>query len=189
MAGGQGRGEIRGGRFNSKNIFQAFDDELLAEAYDVPAEIVSSLKRDPGKGFIVNLQERMQVMVPEEQEEEASFEEEGRRRFRPGSRYGAAANGFEETFCTMKTRHNIETRRESDVYSRQAGRVNIVNMHKLPILGWMDMSAERGNLLPVIQQYRNQQSELLSSPQFVIFRFGSIRFGIVYLDHIYFISK
>lgn len=150
LAGGQGRGE-GGRRFSFGNVFQAFDDEFLAEAYDVPVEIVRNLKRDDRRGFIVNVHERMRVMVPEEQEEEVYFEGEGRRRSRPGSRYGyGSSNGFEETFCTMRIRHNTETRRESDFFSRQAGRVNIVNQHKLPILGWMDMSLERGNLLPVI---------------------------------------
>ncbi|OWM81493.1 11S globulin seed storage protein 2-like [Punica granatum] len=151
LAGGQGRQSQqpgqRGERFNIQNIFQPFDDELLAEAYNIPTEIARNLKRDDNRGIILNVQERMRVMVPDEQQEEEYYEEEGRRRFHPRRGYGSD-NGFEETFCTMRVKHNTETRREADVYSRQAGRVNIVNMHKLPILQWIDMSAERGNLLP-----------------------------------------
>lgn len=59
-------------------------------------------------------------------------------------------NGLEETLCTTRIRHNLDTQTESDVFSRQAGRVNIVNQHKLPILRYLDMSAEKGHLFPVI---------------------------------------
>ena len=154
LAGGQGRSEGGDSRINFHNIFAAFDDDILAEAYDVPTEIIRNLKRDDGRGFIVNPQKRIKVMVPEEQEKETHFEEQRRgkssrsRRYSPSWSREGADNGLEETFCTMKMRHNMETRRESDVFSRQAGRLNLVNMNKLPILGWIDMSAERGNLLP-----------------------------------------
>ncbi|KAI8026004.1 hypothetical protein LOK49_LG02G00559 [Camellia lanceoleosa] len=54
-----------------------------------------------------------------------------------------------ETFCTMRLHQNIDKRKEADIYSKQADRINIVNQHKLPILYFLDMSTERGNLYPV----------------------------------------
>lgn len=150
------QGGRRGGRFNFQKIFEGFDEELLAEAYNAPVEIVRNLQREDNRGFIVNAQEKMRIVAPEEEEE---FEEEERRPMQ-GSRqpYGGSRryggmgyvdNGFEETFCTMKIKQNIEIFREADIHARQAGRVNVINMQKMPILQYMDMSAERGHLLPV----------------------------------------
>ncbi|KAI7980675.1 hypothetical protein LOK49_Contig121G00013 [Camellia lanceoleosa] len=51
----------------------------------------------------------------------------------------------------MRLHQNIDERREADIYSNQADRINIVNQHKLPILRFLDMSVERGNLyLPMM---------------------------------------
>ncbi|KAL7198578.1 hypothetical protein ACSBR2_020964 [Camellia fascicularis] len=86
------------------------------------------------RGLIVIAQEGMSMIRPDEREEQGE--------------YGIGSNGFEETFCTMRLHQNIDERREADVYSKQAGRINIVSQHKLPILRFLDMSAERGNLYP-----------------------------------------
>ncbi|XVF21580.1 hypothetical protein REPUB_Repub12eG0102000 [Reevesia pubescens] len=55
-------------------------------------------------------------------------------------------NGIEETTCTMRIKQNMEN--EADFVSRQAGRINIVHQQKLPILQFIDTSAERGYLKP-----------------------------------------
>ncbi|KAI7979034.1 hypothetical protein LOK49_Contig544G00001 [Camellia lanceoleosa] len=48
----------------------------------------------------------------------------------------------------MRLHRNIDKLKEADIYSKQADRINIVNQHKLPILYFLDMSTERGNLYP-----------------------------------------
>lgn len=161
LAGGQGgqgqQSRRQSGSYNAQNIFQAFDTELLAESYNVPMEIAQRLQQQNNRGVMINVRERMRVIAPEEEEEyneeyEEEQEETMRRQRGQGGRWPMTSqNGFEETFCTMKIKQNFDIQREADVFSRQAGRINIVNMHKLPILRYMDMSAERGRLLPVMR--------------------------------------
>ncbi|KAG6658784.1 hypothetical protein CIPAW_04G186700 [Carya illinoinensis] len=57
-------------------------------------------------------------------------------------------NGLEETLYNERIRHNLDTQTELDVFSKQVGRVNIVNQHTLPILQHLDMSAEKGHIFP-----------------------------------------
>lgn len=124
-----------------QNIFRAFDEELMSEAFNVPREVVRKMQQEnEERGIIVNVQQGMRVIRPSEEEEE---EQEQRQR-------GQGSNGFEETFCTTKLRTNLDNPREADVYSRQAGRLNIANQDKLPILRFLDLSAEKGNLYPVM---------------------------------------
>ncbi|KAK4366081.1 hypothetical protein RND71_013961 [Anisodus tanguticus] len=127
-----------------QNIFRAFDRELMAEAFNIPAEIVSKMQEEQSeRGLIVNVREGMRMVRPDEEREE--FEEQGR-----GQQWWeeAIGNGLEENICTMKIRTNMEHRRQADIYSRQAGKINHVNRQKLPILKYMDMSATKGTLYP-----------------------------------------
>lgn len=55
-------------------------------------------------------------------------------------------NGFEETLCTMRLRENIGDTSRADIYTPQAGRINTLNSHNLPILYWLQLSAEHGFL-------------------------------------------
>ncbi|CAN1292171.1 11S globulin seed storage protein 2 [Linum perenne] len=119
------RGEGRQASF-TPNIFQGFDEELIAESFNVPAETVRRMQSD-NRGMIVRCQEE-------------------------GGRYSTneeTENGVEETYCSMKIKHNLEKPLQADVFTRDAGKINIVNRDKLPILGYLDMSAERGTLMPV----------------------------------------
>ncbi|KAA8543368.1 hypothetical protein F0562_021137 [Nyssa sinensis] len=118
-----------------QNIFNAFDEELMAEAFNIPVDLVKKMQREDERGLIVNAREMMSLIRPDENDE--NEEEEGK-----------ASNGLEETLCTMRIHQNIDNRRQADVYARQAGSLSIVNQHKLPILRYMDLSAEKGNLLP-----------------------------------------
>ncbi|KAK4407229.1 11S globulin seed storage protein 2 [Sesamum angolense] len=118
------------------NIFRAFDANLLSEAFNVPQETIRRMQsEEEERGLIVMARERMRFVRPDE--------EEGEQEQRPGRQLD---NGLEESFCTMKFRTNVESRREADIFSRQAGRVNVVDRNKLPILKYMDLSAEKGNL-------------------------------------------
>ncbi|CAN1292179.1 11S globulin seed storage protein 2 [Linum perenne] len=128
------RGEGRQASF-TPNIFQGFDEELIAESFNVPAETVRRMQSD-NRGMIVRCQEEMRFVT----EEEEQMQEMDRWR---------QSKGVEETYCSMKIKHNLEKPLQADVFTRDAGKINIVNRDKLPILGYLDMSAERGTLMPV----------------------------------------
>ncbi|XP_009761684.1 11S globulin seed storage protein 2-like [Nicotiana tabacum] len=156
LAGGvpeSGRQQTQAGqrlqsRQRFQNIFRAFDTELMAEAFNIPAEIVRRMQEEQSeRGLIVNVREGMRMIRPDE--EEGEFEEE-QGRPRRGQQWWeeATGNGLEENICTMKIRTNLEHRTQADIFSRQAGKINHVNRHKLPILKYMDMSASRGTLYP-----------------------------------------
>ncbi|XP_073290968.1 11S globulin seed storage protein 2-like [Primulina huaijiensis] len=140
LAGGvPKKGQQEGGRFEEEtfhNILKEFDTNLLAEAFDMPEEIVRQMQKGgEERGLSVIAQEKMSFIRPDEQEGWGKHEE----------RYD---NGLEETYCSMKISTNVESRREADIYSRQAGKLNVADKHKLPILKFLDMSAERGDLFP-----------------------------------------
>ncbi|XP_068667406.1 11S globulin seed storage protein 2-like [Aristolochia californica] len=132
LAGGKPRSEPGMEEFNAENIIRPFDSNLLAAALDVSVDTARKLQKQDERGFIVKAkQEEMSIIRPEEEEE---YEE----------RYkGRRDNGLEEAYCNMRINQNIDNAREADVYSRQAGRINSVNMHKLPILSYLGLSAEK----------------------------------------------
>ncbi|KAI3782972.1 hypothetical protein L2E82_13033 [Cichorium intybus] len=128
----------QGGSFDFQNIFAGFDTELLAEAFNSDPQIVRSMQETGNRGLIVRVQQPMQFVTPDEETQERTpFQR------RQG---GRAANGLEETICSAKLLYNLDNQREADVFSRQAGKLNVVNEHKLPILSYLDLSAEKGHL-------------------------------------------
>lgn len=142
MAGGVPREARRGSKSDDiVNIFSGFNQELLAEAYNIPLHLAKKMQEERGDGLIVKCDEEMSFMAAEEEEEELSAS--------PFWRRQEESNGLEESICTARVVHNMNTQREADVYAREAGRVNILNQLKLPILRFMGMSAEKGHLFPV----------------------------------------
>ncbi|XP_058092263.1 11S globulin seed storage protein 2-like [Magnolia sinica] len=122
-------------REGEENIMQAFNENILAEAFDVSVDIVRKMQRNDDRGYIVKVERREMSMVrPDEEAEDEEQYQRGRR------------NGFEEVYCNMRLNHYMDNPREADIYSRQAGRLNSVNMNKLPILRMLGMSAEKGYL-------------------------------------------
>ncbi|KAH6813655.1 hypothetical protein C2S51_022673 [Perilla frutescens var. frutescens] len=135
---GQGQGKQEAGTETFHNIFGAFDAELMAEAFNVSPDIIRRMQAsEEERGLSVMARESMRYIRPEE------IREHGRR-----SSSSSNGNGLEESFCSMKIMSNLDNTREADVYSRQAGKLNVVDMHKLPILRAVDMSAEKGTLFP-----------------------------------------
>ncbi|KAL8048192.1 hypothetical protein ABFX02_07G049000 [Erythranthe guttata] len=134
----EGAEEEQAGRKN--NIFYGFEEELLAEVFDVDRETAAKLKgQDDRRGQIVRA-EKFNIVLPEAEEEE-----ERRERGAPWS----AANGLEETICSAKLRENLDQPSRADVYNPRGGRISSLNSQKLPILSWLRLSAEKGTL------YRN----------------------------------
>ncbi|KAJ9547822.1 hypothetical protein OSB04_020365 [Centaurea solstitialis] len=131
-----------GGNFNFQNIFSGFDTELLAEAFNLNPQIVRAMQESRNRGLIVRVQQPMQFITPEEQQQ---FRQPRQQQQRPG---GGWLNGLEETICSEKILYNLDSQREADISSRQAGKLNYVNQHKMPILAYLDLSAEKGYLQP-----------------------------------------
>ncbi|KAK9087389.1 hypothetical protein Syun_029783 [Stephania yunnanensis] len=127
-------------RFESNNIFRGIDDEILQEVLGVRRETVEKVKgRGDVRGHMVQARQGLQLVRPSRMEEEE---------YRHGgsSSYG---NGFEETICTARMRENIGNPARADVYNPEAGYIRTVNRMNLPILNYLQLSAERGVL------YRN----------------------------------
>ncbi|KAI3772992.1 hypothetical protein L6452_04188 [Arctium lappa] len=127
---------------NFVNIFSGFDTELLAEAFNCDPQIVRAMQESRNRGLIVKVQQPMQFITPDEQQLRQPRQQQQQQQ------PGGGSNGFEETICSEKLLYNLDSQREADIFSRQAGKLNSVNQHKLPILSYLDLSAEKGNLQP-----------------------------------------
>ncbi|KAL5851806.1 hypothetical protein ACOSQ3_006924 [Xanthoceras sorbifolium] len=123
------------------NIFSGFNQELLAEALNIDTELVNRLQRnDPQRGIIVRVEKEFHVITPQRHEQEGREEEEEREQQR--GRY----NGLEETFCSMKLRHNINKPSLADSYNPRAGRATSINAYVLPILNYLQLSIDKVSL-------------------------------------------
>ncbi|CAI9107638.1 OLC1v1007039C2 [Oldenlandia corymbosa var. corymbosa] len=125
------------------NIVRGFDSELLAEAMNVPVDTIRKMQREDERGFIVRAQGLERIIRPTKQEEQQQWGGQGGQQ-----QQGGQDNGLEESYCTLKIHTNVDQFGEADVYTRQAGRLTVVDRHKLPFLNYMDMSLEKGQLHP-----------------------------------------
>lgn len=142
----QEQGEQQQQRRQTGNLFDGFDQNLLADVFNVDPELVRNLQgREDQRGRIIRV-ERFDVLSPEFEEREEqrpSREREGRG--------GSQPNGLEETICTMRLGENLGRPSRADVYNPRGGRISTLNSHKLPILNWLQLSAERGVLYQASQ--------------------------------------
>lgn len=135
---------------NSINIFQAFDDQILAQAFGVRRETVRKLKSEnDNRGNIVLVENGLQLVRPPRSEQEEKQQRQGQQGQQEQEEQESSSNGIEETFCTVRFRENIGEAIRADVYNPQGGRLRSINSGTLPILKVLQMSAERGVL------YRN----------------------------------
>ncbi|GKA57632.1 11S globulin seed storage protein 2-like protein [Tanacetum coccineum] len=130
--------------FNFQNIFAGFDTELLAESFNSDPQIIRAMQESGERGLIVKVQQPMQFVTPEEEQQQ--WQPQKQKQGQRGQHGGGASNGLEEKICSSKILYNLDTQREADIFSRQAGKLNMVNEHKLPILSYLDLSAEKGHL-------------------------------------------
>lgn len=148
-----------------KNLLVGFDRELLAQALGVDVELVKRIQNlDDNRGEIVRVEGGLQVLHPsrtreeqtqqqqqqQQEEEESSEERQERQR--------CERNGLEETFCTMKARQNMAVTTLADYYNPRAGMMTTLNSQKLPILRFIQMSAERGVLRRVRRRITSNYS-------------------------------
>ena len=139
------------------NIFRGFASRYLEEAFNVDSETVRRLQgQDDYRNDIIRVKGgKLDLVSPvtrstQEHQREQHYQEEIRER-EQGGRWND--NGLEETFCSMRLSENIGDPSRSDVFNPQAGRVSTVNSFNLPILRFLRLSAEKGNLYKVI--YKN----------------------------------
>ncbi|KAG9137507.1 hypothetical protein Leryth_016809 [Lithospermum erythrorhizon] len=127
---------FRGQSGEHNNILNGFDEEILSEIYNLDTETIRNniQGQNDDRGSIV-FAPSLELMLPEYDEEEQYQ--------RPGQRM---PNGLEETFCTMKLRQNIGHSIRADVYSPRGGRISTANSQTLPILSYLQLSAEKGVL-------------------------------------------
>ncbi|KAI3934002.1 hypothetical protein MKW92_008166 [Papaver armeniacum] len=134
----QQRQQVRGQQQDvpENNIFNGFNVETLAEAFGVSTETARKLQgQDDQRGNIVFVEGGLHAIRPQQGEEE----EEQEQRYR-------TTNGLEETMCSMRLKQNIANPTRADIYSEKGGRITTLNSQKLPILSFLQMSAERGVL-------------------------------------------
>ncbi|CAN1279365.1 Legumin B [Linum perenne] len=124
----------------SGNIFQAIDEQFLAQAFNIDTDLARRIKSEnDNRGIIVRVEEELEFLTPEFSQQER----ESRRG--DDSRY----NGIEETYCTAKLKQNIDDPSRADIFNPRAGRLTTVNRFDLPILRHIQLSAQKGFL------YRN----------------------------------
>ncbi|KVE34071.1 11-S seed storage protein, plant, partial [Cynara cardunculus var. scolymus] len=115
----------------SGNIFQGFEVEILAKAFNVDRETAQMLQCQlDQRGHIVMVERGLQVIRPP-----MSIQEQQRGR-----------NGIDETICSLKIRENIDDASRADFYNPQAGSCTHLNSLKFPILKFLQLGAQRGVL-------------------------------------------
>ncbi|KAK3028148.1 hypothetical protein RJ639_039009 [Escallonia herrerae] len=133
------QGSKRGQQEGCGNIFRGFDVEALAEAFNVDTETARKLRgENDERGHIVRVERGLQVIRPQmsREEQERQEQEQGQER----------GNGLEETICSARLRENINDPSRADIYNPRAGRLTNVNSFNLPILRFLQLSAQRGVL-------------------------------------------
>nr|DAD20105.1 TPA_asm: hypothetical protein HUJ06_021568 [Nelumbo nucifera] len=125
------------GEESSSNIFSGIDVELLSQAFGVRKETVRKLQgENDQRGPIIQAERGLEVIKPILSEEQERKQESNE-------------NGLEEALCNMRLRQNIGKATRSDVYTPFGGRLTTLNSQNLPILGFYQLSAQRGHLYKV----------------------------------------
>ncbi|XVF28598.1 hypothetical protein REPUB_Repub15cG0043600 [Reevesia pubescens] len=156
------------------NFFSGLEENLVAEVLGIDTKLARKLKgENDNRGAIVRMEHEFQLSSPEEAEEEQRQQQQGseeeeeeeeeerggqrRERKRSSRKHGheksrqgrrgesGSSNGLEETFCTMSLKHRTDSS-YADVFNPRAGRITTVNSYNLPILQFLQLSAERGVL-------------------------------------------
>lgn len=134
------RGEHQEESENSGNsLLSGFSERLLAEIFNIDENLARKLQnQNDDRGAIVRVQDELQGLIPQSEEEEQEEQQQGGRRSR--------SNGIEETFCSMRLKHRTADPSQADIYNPRGGRLTSINSFNLPILQYLQLSAERGFL-------------------------------------------
>ncbi|XAR48963.1 hypothetical protein NMG60_11031963, partial [Bertholletia excelsa] len=117
------------------NIFSGLDEQILADALNVDPETARKLQgQDDERGNIVRVERELELVSPRSREEEEERER------------GRDVNRFGQNMCAMRLREVLGDPGRADVYNPDGGRISTLNGRNLPILNYMQLSAERGVL-------------------------------------------
>lgn len=158
-----------------KNLLSGFELELLAEALGVDKQVVRRVQgQDDNRGEIVRVEKGLQVLQPSRRSAEQETQEqerEEREQAQESRECPYQSNGLEEAYCTLKNKQNIGNPMRADYYNPRAGRLTTLNSQKLPILRFIQLSAEKGVLRRVhtilIIQYLSEIEERHNVTNFV----------------------
>ncbi|KAB1200940.1 Legumin A [Morella rubra] len=152
LAGGEHGPRQLGG----DNVFGGFDAQFLADVFNVDIETARRLQGvGDNRGNIVMVESRhLETLRPrgwsrEEQEREERREREReseRERERRPSPWRRDDNGLDETICSLRLKESMDDPSRADIYNPDLGRISTVNSLTLPVLRWLQLSAERGVL-------------------------------------------
>ncbi|CAN0829010.1 11S globulin [Linum grandiflorum] len=124
------------------NLFCGMDSRFIAEAFNIDENVARRLQSEnDNRGNIVRVEGELDFVRPP-----TSLQEEAQQQGVRGSGGRYHANGVEETFCSMRLVENIGDPSRADIFTPEAGRVRSLNSHDLPVLQWIQLSAERGVL-------------------------------------------
>nr|GEW86289.1 11S globulin seed storage protein G3-like [Tanacetum cinerariifolium] len=141
---GQGRRQSQPHR-ETGNIFNGFDVEFIAEAFNVDTQIADKLQgQNDQRGHIVNVGQNVQIIRPQQSQQQQQQQRQPQRQSKRGGGHGL--NGLEETICSVKLKENIENPSHADFVNPQAGQISNLNSFKFPILQQLQLSVERGEL-------------------------------------------
>ncbi|XP_062097538.1 prunin 1 Pru du 6.0101-like [Humulus lupulus] len=132
------------------NVFSGMSVNLIQEAFNVDSETARKIQnQNDFRGSIIRVEGKLDLVKPQRSRQEQEQEmrrQELQQTEREHARREGRDNGLEENLCTMRLRENIGDPARADVFSPQAGRLNTVNSYNLPILSYLQLSAERGFL-------------------------------------------
>ncbi|CAI0473019.1 unnamed protein product [Linum tenue] len=131
------RRQRQGGSSTCNNLFCGLDSSFIAEAFNIDESLARKLQgENDNRGSIVRVEGQLEFVRPPKRIQEERQLQGGR----------GLANGLEETFCSMRMKENIGDPSRADIFTPEAGRITTVNSHNLPVLRWIQLSAERGVL-------------------------------------------
>ncbi|XP_050218015.1 11S globulin seed storage protein Ana o 2.0101-like [Mercurialis annua] len=136
----------RGQTERSGNVFRGIDERMIAEAFNINTDLARKMRgENDNRGIIVSVVDDLEMLVPRRSQEEEREEQEAQAmRELERSRGGRIrTNGVEETYCTLRLKHNINDPLRADIYNPRAGRVKTLNNHNLPILRYLQLSIHK----------------------------------------------
>ncbi|XP_074575689.1 cocosin 1-like [Curcuma longa] len=163
-----------------KNLLSGFELELLAEALGVDKQMVRRVQsQEDNRGEIVRVERGLQVLQPsrwgaEQEAQEQEWEE--REQAQESRDFPYQSNGLEQAYCALKNKQNIGNPVRADYYNPRAGRLTTLNSQKLPILRFIQLSAEKGVLR---QNAINAPHWLINAHRIIYALRGSCRMQVV----------
>ncbi|XP_024164468.1 prunin 1 Pru du 6 [Rosa chinensis] len=132
---------------NNNNIFAGFDASLLADALNVDIETAMKVQgqNDQTRSQIVRVEGKFGFLHPPIRSSHAQRTQQEQQDEQQGQQ-GRHDNGLGETLCNIALKGYLGDPRRADIYTPQAGHINILNSNDMPILKQMSLSAETGFL-------------------------------------------